>query len=129
MIKNEDTYIKLYISHAKAAFKDAQILANNRRWSGCANHLYYACFHCITGLLYKYKINPKTHKGLDMQFHLHFIKTGKMPKEYGDLFADLMRMRNDSDYGEWQDLTEKNVKPLIPMVKKFISDLEKLIKE
>lgn len=120
-------YIKYRLKRAKESLEEARLLAKNQMWNACINRLYYACFYCASALLLTQHINSKTHIGVHSQFNLHFIKIGTIPKEQGNLFTDLMNMRTKGDYGDMFDYDEKKVKPLIPKVKKFLHDIEKLI--
>jgi uncharacterized protein (UPF0332 family) len=87
--KKED-YIKYRIEKSKEVFEDARILAERKRWNSCVNRLYYSSFHLVNALLYKYNINAHTHSGIKAQFSNHFIKTGKLSIEYGQLYSNLM---------------------------------------
>jgi uncharacterized protein len=122
-------YIIYRLKRANESMEEAQIMAKNKRWNTTINRLYYACFYCASALLLTERINSKTHTGVHSQFNLHFIKAGILTKEQGNLFTDLMNMRTKGDYGDMFDHDEKKVKPLIPKVKKFINDIEKLIKK
>jgi uncharacterized protein len=129
MNSKETDYIKYRLSRAKETFIDAQLLAKNGRWNACVNRLYYACFYAVTALLFKHGKTPKTHKGVKMEFGQHFVKKGKVSAEHGTLLTDLEDWRYKGDYGDMFDFDGKTIKPLIPQVKKFLRDIEKLIKE
>lgn len=122
-------YIIYRIKRANESLEEAQLLAKNKMWNACVNRLYYSCFYCASALLLTQHTNSKTHSGVHTQFNLHFVKTGKIIKEHGNLFTDLVNMRTKGDYGDMFDYDKEKVKPLIPKVKKFIHDIEKLIKE
>jgi hypothetical protein len=49
--------------------------------------------------------------------------------EQGALFSNLTHLKYESDFGDLPKIEEENIKPLIPQVKKFLRDIEKLIKE
>ncbi|MGP8214554.1 MAG: HEPN domain-containing protein [Bacteroidia bacterium] len=123
----ETDYIKYRVSRARESFEDAEIMAKKERWNACVGHLYYACFYVVSALLYKYHINAKTHTGIKSQFGLHFVKTGKISKEKGDLLTVLMNLRQQEDYTDFIDFDKETVKPLISPVKKFLKDIENLI--
>ena len=86
-------YIDYRISKAHEALRDANLLAQNNSWSTCVNRLYYSCYYAASALLSKNGISTQTHNGLITQFNLHFIKTGKVTKEFGKLYANLMDWR------------------------------------
>lgn len=129
MKDSREDYIKYRISRAKESFQSAQALAEIGNWNSCINRLYYSCYYMVSALLLKHKIKTKTHSGLNTEFGRNFVKTGKVNKEHGDLFTDLMDWRYKGDYGDMFDFDEEKVKPLIPKIKKFLHDIEKLIKE
>lgn len=79
-------YITYRIEKSKEAFKDAKILAQNKSWNACVNRLYYACFYIVSALLLENKVKAQTHAGVKSQFSLHFVKTGKLAKEQGQLY-------------------------------------------
>lgn len=87
-------YVYYRLEKAKESFKAAEILAENELWTSVINRLYYACFYAINAILFANEIEIKTHSGLKNQFLLHFIKTGKLDKKYGELFSDLFTVHN-----------------------------------
>lgn len=107
---------------------DAQILAKNGSWNACINRLYYACYYIVSALMIKSGYKAQTHSGLKTQLSLHFIKNGKVSKENGKLFVDLMDWRQKGDYGDMFDFDQETVEPLIVPVEKFIDDIETLIR-
>lgn len=129
MSQYKEDYIQYRLARAKESLKDAQLLAQNNRWNTCINRLYYACFYAVSALLLRKKINGKTHSGVNVQFGIHFVKTGIVSKEMGSLFSDLMDWRHKGDYGDMFDFKKEIVEPLIEPVEEFIKTLEKLIKE
>ena len=83
-------YINYRLSKAHEALRDAKLLAENNSWSTCINRLYYTCYYTASALLLKNGVSTQTHNGSINQFNLHFIKTGKIRKELGKLYANLM---------------------------------------
>jgi uncharacterized protein (UPF0332 family) len=125
----EEDNFNYRIQSAWKAFEDAKILADNSSWNSSMNRLYYACFYIVLALLSKYKINSHTHSGTKTQFSQHFVKTGKLKKEFGILYGDLFDLRQKGDYGEFVDFNEKQIIPMIPSVEEFLRQIELLIEE
>jgi uncharacterized protein (UPF0332 family) len=121
-------YIDYRLSKAHEALRDASLLAKNNSWSTCVNRLYYTCYYAASALLLKNGISTQTHNGLITQFNLHFIKTGKITKEFGKLYANLMDWRQKGDYGDLFDFNKETVEPLLEPVEQFLSAITKLIK-
>jgi len=52
-----------------------------------------------------------------------------LEKDLGILYSDLFDFRQKGDYGDFFDFDENTVRPLFPMVKRFIEEIEKLLKK
>ncbi len=129
MSGNIDDYIKYRIAKSAEAINDAKVLAQNKSWNACVNRLYYASYYVVSALLLKNKLNAQTHSGIKTLLNLHFIKTGKLSKEDGKLYSDLMDWRHKGDYGDMFDFDEETVQPLIEPVVTFIRTVEIIIQE
>lgn len=127
MSNYKDEYITYRLSKATESYNDAQVLAKNNSWNACVNRLYYACYYSVSALLLKHKINSQTHSGLKSQFGLNFVKEGKVSKEMGKLYADLMDWRQKGDYGDMFDFNQSMVEPLIKPVGELIKKMKELI--
>jgi uncharacterized protein (UPF0332 family) len=70
--------------------------------------------------------NSHTHSGAKTQLSLHFVKTGKLEKEFGMLYGDLFDLRQKGDYGDFFDFEEQHITKLIPKVEEFLQKIEDL---
>ena len=120
-------YVSYRVRKAFEAFDDALILATHSRWNACVNRLYYACFYMISALAIQIDFESLTHSGLKTLFSLHFIKTGKVSREFGKLYSDLFDWRQKGDYNDHFDFDKESIEPVIPIVKAFLDVLADLI--
>ena len=120
-------YIEYRLSKATEALRAAKVLAENKSWNACVNRLYYTCYYAVPALLLKQGFSTKTHTGLKTQFNLHYIKTGIVKKEFGQLYINLMDWRQKGDYDDLFDFTKETVEPLIKPVEEFVGEITKLI--
>ena len=90
IIGSKDDYIKYRFHRSEEAYDEALILAEKDRWNAVLNRLYYSCFYAVISLLLKNNIETQTHDGARTQFSLHFIKTGKIDKKYGQGFSKVI---------------------------------------
>jgi len=125
----KNDYIKYRLDRSFETLNDAKVLIKSKSWNSCINRLYYASYYAVTALLLKQNLKTKTHRTVKSQFSLHFIKTGIVSKELGQLFSDLADWRNKGDYGDLFDFDEQTVTPLIAPVEDFINVIRKLIVE
>ena len=122
-------YIEYRIGRSEEAFKDAKLLAGNESWNSCVNRLYYACFYVVSGLLLDIDIQPKTHKGIKINFLMHFVKTEKIDKNLGKFYTNLHDWRGEGDYADYVDFNKTMVFPLIAETEIFINTIKNLISE
>lgn len=91
-------YIHFRLESSRKTFEAARILAECGYWNSAVNRLYYALFYSVSALLFFYDIPAKKHSTIKSQFSLHFVKTGKFDKKYGQLLSELFDWRQKGDY-------------------------------
>lgn len=120
-------YISYRLSKAEEAFLAAELMATNNLLTSSVNRCYYACFYMVDALLFSHGIKSKTHSGAKTQLNLNFIKTGIIPIEFGELFAELADLRQEGDYGSKFEIREEDIKYLLTNTRQFMDHLKKLI--
>ena len=88
--------IKYRMVRARDTFEDAQILAEKKRWNSTINRLYYA----VMAILLTEDLKPTTHNGAKSNFTEYFIKTDRIPKEFGKIYSQLFTWRQKGDYDD-----------------------------
>ena len=91
------------------------------------NRYYYSCFHAINGLFIKEGINAHRHRGMLIQFSLHFVKTGRVSIEIGAILSQLEQMREAADYNCHYDITEDEAKSVQPKAKLLVKTVKELL--
>ena len=95
--------------------------------NNAVNRIYYACFYAITALLLQKDIKPKSHSGVRQMFGLHFIETGKLPRDTGRFFSDLFDKRFASDYEDFFELKKEIAEELFVNAKKLIETIKAML--
>jgi len=120
--------ISYRITRTRETLEDAQILAGSKRWNACVNRLYYACFYAVSALLIQNDLSSSKHTGVRSLFNLHFVKTGKVPKDIARIYNDLFERRQESDYLDFISFQESQVLLWLSQAEIFIDYVLKLIK-
>ncbi len=76
-------YINFRIKRAEESFNDAKYLIEKGSWNAAINRLYYSCFFAALALSIQHDTEAKSHKGVRGLLGQKFIKTGIIPKEFG----------------------------------------------
>ena len=119
--------VKYRLERADEAFEEAKLLAEKSKWNTSVNRLYYCCFYAVTALLAKEDMSSSKHTGVRSLFNLHYVKTGKVPKEIAQTYNDLFEKRQEGDYMDFVRFNEEQVSPLIPETEKFLSHIKSII--
>ena len=127
MSGTKEDLINYRIARAKDTLDDAHILADKEKWNSAINRLYYAAYYAVIALLLKDDLKPTTHNGAKSNFSEHFVKTGKIDKELGKIFSQLLTWRQKGDYDDLFDFQKDIVLSYFEPVKKLISKVEELV--
>lgn len=125
--QERDELIRYRFEKADEASEHVQMLIENKAWNIAINRLYYSCYYAVSALLASIDIYPKSHSGTGQMFRLHYIKTGKVDDNLGELYTRLFEMRQDSDYEDFIDYEQEDVIPLIEPTKAFINEIRSLL--
>ena len=74
-------------------------------------------------------IEAKTHAGVRQMLGLHFIRTGKLSVEAGNIYSNLFSKRQSGDYDVFIYFDQNTTNTLYPQAENFIDSIEKLIDE
>lgn len=121
--------VKLEVEKAYRLYGQALIMQTSEQWDGMANRLYYAVFHAVSALLIHDRHEVNTHKGSHVLFAQYYVKTGILPKKYGELYRTMEKMREESDYNctydEESDVLQENLAP----AKEMIDTIAEMVKK
>lgn len=121
--------VGLEIRKAYDTLDEAVLLADNGRWSGAANRLYYAVFHAVSALLIHDAHPVKSHKGAGIQLNQYYIKSNIIDSRYGALYGKLESMREEGDYNCHYTISEKEFHGSIAPAKELIDNIAEMVKK
>ena len=126
-IEERNIIVSLELKRARETYDDIGCLISANRLNGAAKRMYYAVFHAVCALLIHDGHQVSTHKGSHALFSLHYIKTGILPREYGQLYSQLQTMREESDYNCAYDVEMDEIEQRLKPAKRLIEDIERLV--
>lgn len=127
MKASREDLIKYRLLRAKDTYEDAQILADRQKWNSTINRLYYSAYYAVMALLLSSELKPSTHNGAKSNFTEHFIKTDRIPKEFGKIYSQLFTWRQKGDYDDLFDFNEEKVIPYFEPVKRLIDLIDEIV--
>ena len=129
-LSNEErkAIVEYRIEKAMVSLKDTKDIAALGKWSLAANRLYYALYYAATALLINDGHFTRTHSGMISMMSLHYVQKGVLTKEDGKLIKRIFDLRQESDYDDFIDADEDDIKLYLPLVANLVNTIVLLIK-
>ena len=83
MTRNQREMISAQQAKAKEKLSVAMALLEGGHYDDAISRAYYAVFHAASAVLLSEGITVESHQSLKTMFGLHFVKAGKIDREYG----------------------------------------------
>lgn len=115
------------IEKAQKALDDIHKVLPLELWSIIANRMYYALYYAASALLISDGHKVGTHRGVIALFNLNYVKDGPLKREEGSLFASVFAFRQGSDYDDFIDASQEDIKRLLPQVELLVDKIIALI--
>jgi uncharacterized protein (UPF0332 family) len=115
-----NTEVRKILDKAIEALENAEYDLNGGYTLATANRAYYACYYCMTALLYTMDVYAKTHQGVKTKFNELFIKSGRIPQNASEIATLLFDSRQDADYDFDAEVTIEEANNLIVQAKTFL---------
>lgn len=129
----EEELIKSLSSYRFQKAADCLSLANKlfeqKEYGYSQNRAYYALFDAIRSITVLDSFDSSKHSGIISYFNLHYVKTNVFKSETSRIIRLASMLREKSDYEDFYTPDEQDTKELLPLVKDFLEDVEKYLKE
>lgn len=122
-------YVRRQLQLADEALDDARYLLQGNRLKAAANRAYYGMFYAaLAALMGVSSTIPKTHSGTISLFGRHFVRTGKLDRQFGRDLRNANNLRQQSDYGIFVELEDVQIKDAVVKAEAFVAEVKQLIK-
>jgi len=112
---------------AKRLLEDARQLFNSGSYESSVNRSYYAVLTASRSLLTLRGIDAETHEGVKTMLSKEFIKTGLLPREFGETFRSIQARRVDSDYGDYVEIGNNEAADSLKRAEEFVGKVGNLV--
>lgn len=129
MSRDLSELVKYRVERSKEALKDSKILVREQRRNASANRLYYWLFYVVSAYLLKKGIMESTHSGMKSKFNAHLIKSGLIPRSFGNFYNYFFNLRQDADYQDFIELDSEDILPYLTNVEELLNIIKNLILE
>jgi len=120
MTEEQHQLIEQWLSRARGAIEEAEMLLANQHLSGAVNRTYDACFYAVTALLLTEDQQSDKHSGVLALFDRHWISTQRLPREMGRFYHEVFGHRQLSEQADTLDLGSTSVQAWLTEAEQFI---------
>lgn len=91
--------------------------------------MYFAVFHAVRAQLYAEGFEPRTHRGAQHLFNLHFVRTGRFAPAASSLLARLQKFREEADYAPAFVVDERGAREDMEAAREFVARVRAALAE
>ena len=117
------------LGQAREEVETAELLAGLGKLRPAIRSAYYAAFYAASAALDTVGRSAKTHRGLRIQFHDHFVRTNRVAVDDAAILANVFSRRLDADYDDGGMLTDSLVEATLQDVARFVQMVAAMIEE
>jgi len=121
--------VKSYMEKAEQAVAAAEKLILDGYYDFAASRAYYAVFYAASALLLKEGLEFRKHSGVLAAIHQHFIKTGRIEKEFGKDLNWLFELRSIGDYGVNVHVPKRDAEQAIISARDFVQKIKSIVQK
>ncbi|MBM4136486.1 MAG: HEPN domain-containing protein [Nitrospira sp.] len=109
---------------SKESLTDAHTSFNAGMYKTSVNRSYYAVLHAARSLLILKGVDPVRHNGVKTMLSLHFVKAAILTQEAIRIFRNLMTLRTDVDYSDFETIDKNDAENALKQAERFIEIME-----
>ena len=114
---------------SKTMLDDAKKSYEAEMYKTSVNRSYYTILHVARSLLILKGVDLLCHDGIKTMLSLHFVKPQLLSQEAIKIYTNLLSMRTDVDYGDFEYISKEDAKESYEEAQKFIEMIESIKKK
>ncbi len=126
-IKDKIELSRYRMEKAKKLLDDAGTLLKASSYESSVNRSYYAVLTASRALLILRGSDHETNEGVKTMLSKEFIRTGLLPKEFGEIFRAIQARRIDSDYGDYVEIRKEEATDSLSGAQEFVKKTEEVL--
>ena len=116
--------IQYRLKSSKEKLNSATILLENKQFNDSLSRSYYAMFTAARALLATKRLDSSKHSGVISLFNQHFVKTGIVAKDLGQMLMKGKDLRENGDYKDFVEVSMEEAQQQYSDAEEFIKQIE-----
>lgn len=114
------------MEQADEKLESARLLHAHGQHRDSVSRSYYAMLAAARALLALRDVNPRTHARVVGAIGESFVKTGELPLRTSRLLKEAMDLREDSDYGDFVEVTDEDSAKQLRDAEAFVEEARRV---
>ncbi|MEA3432098.1 MAG: HEPN domain-containing protein [candidate division WOR-3 bacterium] len=120
---------KYRMEKAKEILKESEDAFAHSHLANSVNRSYYAMFTAARALLALKEKDSSKHSGVIALFNQYIVKVGLLPREFSKFLRDAKRLRENSDYGDFVEISKEDAQIQLQNAKEFVQESQKTLQK
>ena len=113
--------INLRVTQANESLAEARLLIGQKMCRGAMDRVYFTMFYCACAMLATKEFGPSRDGNVAAKFQREFVKSGLIPREFGERFRQATQLHQDSDLGAQAPPDCRRIKELLADAESFLT--------
>jgi len=127
--ENIRALVQYRLEQADESLQAASLLLEKNLFRQAVNRSYYAMYYAVLALLATEKKETSKHSGVISLFDKEFVKKGIFPKELSRWLHGAFDLRQRSNYGADQAVSDSDAQRMLDNARIFVSRIYNLLKD
>lgn len=116
-------------SRAQEAFRDAEMLLQQRSFASSVNRSYYSIFHALRSVTALDEFDSSKHSGVIAYINRQYVKAGIFDKRLSKILDTAFRLREKADYDDFFVVSYDVAREQIEKAQEVINMVEPYLKQ
>ena len=122
-------YARLRLERAREELETAAENIAHGHYRAAVSRAYYAVFYMASAALFSQSVQRRRHSGVESAFAQYLIKPGHIEPEFGRLYRQARRLREEADYAEEPMVDETSARQALADATRFVDRVEQFLRQ
>jgi len=122
-------YARLRLKNAREELETARQVIAHGYLRAAVSRAYYAVFYMASAALFSQSVQRAKHSGIASAFSQFLVKSGYIEPEFGRLYHQARRWREEADYSDEPVIDEAIAQQVLVDAERFVNRLERFLLE
>lgn len=121
-------YARVRLNNAQEELSAARLSLAHGYVRAAISRAYYAVFYMASAALFSQSVQRAKHSGVEAAFAQFLVKPGYIEPEFGRLYQQARRWREEADYADQANIDETSAQQVLAEAERFVERVERFLR-